>query len=147
METNLPSPSFYFELLFQDEKIAFQEVSGISAELNVEEITPTEDHFKLNLRSGVKHGNLILKRGMLPSNSKFFEWCKGILEGDLSNAIQTHDVSVALLDSSGGVLMKWTFHNAWPIKWSVSDLKSLENNLLLESKELTYNYSERVSIN
>lgn len=147
METNLPSTSFYFELLFQDEKIAFQEVSGISAELNVEEITPTEDHFKHKLSSGVKHGNLILKRGMLPANSKFLEWCNGILEGDLSTAIQPHDVSVALLDSSGGVLMKWTFHKAWPAKWTVSDLKSQENNLPIESIELTYNYFERDSIN
>ncbi len=145
MDTNLPSTSFYFELLFQDEKIAFQEVSGISAELNVEEITPTEDHFKLKLSSEVKHGNLALKRGMLPSNSKFFEWCNGMLEGDLSTAVQPHDVSVALLDSSGGVLMKWTFHRAWPVKLTVSDLKSQENNLPIESIELTYNYFERVS--
>ncbi len=146
MET-YPSPSFYFELHFKNEKIAFKEVSGISVDFNVDEDTPTEDHFKLSLSSGVKHGNLTLKRGMLPSNSKFFEWCNGILQGDLSTAIQPHDVSVALLDSSGGVLMKWTFHRAWPVKWSISDFKSEENNLIVESIELTYNYFERVSTN
>lgn len=34
----------------------------------------------------------------------------------------------------------WTFYNAYSVKYSVSDIKSQENELVIESIELAYTY-------
>jgi len=45
-----------------------------------------------------------------------------------------------LFNPDGTVSVMWTFYNAYPVKYSVSDLKSQENELVLESIELAYTY-------
>jgi phage tail-like protein len=38
--------------------------------------------------------------------------------------------------------MQWTFNNAYPVKYAVSDLNSQESNIAIESIELAYTYFE-----
>ncbi|MEZ4873955.1 MAG: phage tail protein [Flavobacteriaceae bacterium] len=68
------------------------------------------------------------------------DWCASTIDEGLANPIKAHDVSVSLLDEEGMVLVTWTFYNAYPIKYSVSDLKSNENALAIETMELAYTY-------
>ena len=132
---------FYFSLSFEGEDAAFKEVSGISKELGVEEVASGgENRFKYRLPTTSSSKNLVLKRAIVPTGSKLITWCSDTLDGGLANAIQTQDVSVNLLDNEGKVLMKWTFNNAYPINYSVSDLKSQESEILIESIELAYTY-------
>lgn len=138
-----PSTSFYFELQFNNENIPFQEVSGISAEIEREADPYLEDQSKFKIPTPPKYTNLTLKRGVLPADSKLKKWCSDSISGGLSIPIKTYDVSVVLLDPSGVVMIKWTFHKAWPVKWTLSDFKSEENNIIIESIELAYNYFER----
>jgi len=139
--------SFYFELLFKAETIAFQEVSGISAELSVEEIVcGGENRFKYKLPTAVTSQNLLLKRALIPVNSQLVSWCKDSIGGGLANKIETNDVSVNLLGADQMVCMKWTFHDAHPVKYSFSDLKSQESGLVIESIDLAYTYFEISSI-
>jgi len=147
MASNDYAVSFYFELLFKGDKIDFQEISGISEELNVEEIVSGgENRFKYKLPTTSTHPNLGLKRALVPENSKLVTWCKNSIAGGLINSIETNDVSVNLLGANAVVRMKWTFHNAYPIKYSFSDLKSQENGLVIESIDLAYTYFEISSI-
>lgn len=138
--------SFYFELSFKGEDAAFQEVSGIAKEVSVEEVVcGGENRFKYRLPTVSTGQNLVLKRALLPTGSKLIDWCSSVIDEGLGINVETHDVSVSLLSADGDVCMMWTFHNAYPIKYAVSDLKSQENGLVIESIELAYTYFEVAS--
>jgi phage tail-like protein len=140
MDSNYPV-SFYFKVSFKGEDAAFQEVSGISTELNVEEIVcGGENRFKYRLPTASTNQNLVLKRSLMLGGSKLIDWCTGTIDGGMANKIKTHDISVSLLDADGNVSIMWTFYRAYPIKYSVSDLKSQESGLVIESIELAYTY-------
>lgn len=132
---------FYFSLSFEGEDAAFKEVSGISKDLGIEEVTSGgENRFKYRLPNVSSSQNLVLKRAIVPTGSKLITWCSSTLDDGLATAIQTKDVSVNLLDNEGKVLKKWTFYNAYPVKYEVSDLKSQESEILIETIELAYTY-------
>jgi phage tail-like protein len=132
---------FLFELSFEGEDAAFKEVSGISKELGIEEVrSGGENRFKYRLPTLVTSKNLILKRGIIDAESQLISWCSDTLDNGFGTSIETHDVSVNLLNSDGEVLIKWTFYNAYPVKYSVSDLKSQESEVLIETIELAYTY-------
>lgn len=134
---------FYFSLSFDGEDAAFKEVSGISKEFGIEEVrSGGENRFKYRLPTVITGKNLVLKRAIIPKDSKLIQWCTDTFSGELSNPIKTQDVSVDLLNSKGEVLIKWTFYNAYPVKYSVSDLKSQESEVLMETIELAYTYFE-----
>ncbi len=135
--------AFYFELSFKGEDAAFQEVSGISKELGIEEIVcGGENRFKYRLPGVATSQNLVLKRAVVTEDSKLLDWCASVIDGGLYNKIKPHDVTVSLLDKFGNVSVKWTFYNAYPIKYAVSDLKSQDNSLVIETIELAYTYFE-----
>lgn len=140
MENSYPV-SFYFKLSFSGVDAAFKEVSGISKELSVEEIVcGGENRFKYRLPTVSSSQNLILKRAIVPVGSQLINWCASCIDQGLSGTIQPHDVTLSLLDASGFVCMLWTFHNAYPIKYAVSDLNSQESGIAIESIELAYTY-------
>lgn len=140
MASNYPV-GFYFQLSFKGEDAAFKEVSGISKELSMEEVVcGGENRFKYRLPTISSSQNLVLKRALIPKGSQLIDWCASTLDEGLANAITTHDVSVSLFNSDGSVSVMWTFHNAYPVKYSVSDLKSQENEIVIESIELAYTH-------
>lgn len=141
-------PSFYFKLSFSGEDAAFQEVSGISKELSLEEVAGGgENRFKYRLPTIPSSQNLILKRALVPVGSKLALWCATTLGGDLVNPIKTQTVMVSLMNSDGMVATSWTFYDSYPVKYSVSELKSDENNLAIETIELAYTYFDMSSGN
>jgi len=140
MEANYPL-GFYFELSFMGEDAAFQEVSGISKELGVEEVVcGGENRFKYKLPTVATSQNLVLKRALVPSGSQLLNWCANCIDQSFANKITTHDVSLRLLSTDSSLLKMWTFYKAYPIKYSVSDFKSQENQLTIETIELAYTY-------
>lgn len=135
--------AFYFSLSFKGEDAAFQSVSGISKELTIEEIVcGGENRFKYRLPGVATSQNLILKRAVVAEDSKLLDWCASVIDGGLANKIKPHDVTVSLLDKFGNVSVKWTFYNAYPVKFALSDLNSQENSLVIETIELAYTYFE-----
>ncbi len=132
---------FYFELSFQGEDAAFKEVSGLSKELGIEDVrSGGENRFKYRLPTVTTSKNLVLKRATLPKDSQLIDWCASTMDDGLANPIETNVVSVDLLNNEGTVLMKWNFYDAYPVQYSVSDLKSQESEILMESIELAYTY-------
>ncbi|MCA6362923.1 MAG: phage tail protein [Bacteroidetes bacterium] len=133
--------SFYFQLSLPGVDAAFQEVSGISKELATEEVTcGGENRFKYRLPTVVTGQHLVLRRALVPLGSPLVYWCAACVDMGLANGIQTFPIIVTLLDASGLPLMAWTFFNAYPVKYSISDLKSQENGIVIESIELAYTY-------
>ena len=135
--------SFYFVLIFNNEEIPFQEISGMSEELNVEEvICGGENRFKYKLPTITTSQNLMLKRAIVPASSKLATWCKNSIGGGLAKKIVPAEILVNLLDASNKVCMQWTFHKAYPVKYAFSELKSQDSSLLIESIDLAYTYFE-----
>ena len=140
-----PPGSFYFTVSFSAIKgtvdAAFQEVTGLSADAETEEVVcGGENRFKYKLPGVMKYGNLSLKRGFVNSGSSLAKWCSDTLGGGLNTPITPQTITIELLDQEGDTLVSWDFINAYPVKWGVSDLKSMENAYVVETLEFAYNY-------
>lgn len=138
-----PPEGFYFALSFQGEQTGFIEVSGITMEMETDEIVAGgENGFVHRVPARTRFQNLILKRGITSSNSELFTWCQNTLDGSLSNPISPQNISVHLLNTNGDNLMNWNFYNAYPLKFSVDALSAENNEVLIETLELAYTYFE-----
>lgn len=144
-----PPGGFYFQLQFAGIRTAqdnaFQEASGLTAEWELEEIREGgQNMYKHKLPTVVKHSNLVLRRGFVSSNSALATWCNNALAADFSTPIQPQDVLLSLLDADGTPLAAWSFMDAWPVKWSMSDFKAQENALAIETLEFAFSNFQRV---
>lgn len=115
--------------------IRFQKVRGLSATVKT---TPLQEGgqnlYTQQLPNIIEYGNLILERGMVvgsPLNVEF-------------NAAMTlfkfapSNVMVTLFDEAKTPISAWFFTNAYPVKWSTSDLDATQKNLLIDTLELAY---------
>ncbi len=147
MSNYYPPVGFYFAVTLGDSDLnaadaSFQEVSGLSGEREHSDVIKEggENRFVYRVPGRAKHGNLVLKRGLLATASAFASWCWNTIESDLSQEIETKDIDVFLLDPEGEPLMAWNFKNAWPVKWNVSDLNAQENKIVVEQLEFAYTF-------
>lgn len=147
MENNpayYPPVGFYFSVVIDGESMSFHEVSGISQNVNIEEVAKGgENRFPHRLPNSAKYQNLILKRGAVTNGSTIVKWCTDTISGDFSTSISPKTIKVNLLEEKGTPLISWTFYNAYPVKYSVSDLHAEKNELIIESLEFAYSYFER----
>ncbi len=147
MTTYYPPVGFHFKVDFvglipsDGSDVRFQEVSGLTSELGVEEVIEGgENRFAHRLPTRAKYANLILKRGLL-TDSELIGWCEDAIESFIFNPAT---VNVTLLNEEHQPLSDaFSFVNAWPVKWSVSDFKAQDNSIVVETLELAYNYFTR----
>jgi phage tail-like protein len=143
-----PLPAFHFKLVFSKmpgADTSFQEVSGVSSEIDVQEVVEGgENRFVHRLPKGVKHPLLNLKRGVAGITSPLVIWCKSILEGDLIKPIKTQNIAVFLLDHAQIPVRGWGFTKAYPVKWEVDSFNSTKNEVAIETIQLSYNSSTRI---
>lgn len=130
---------FHFKVEFgpssADQDVRFQEVTGLGAEVSTEEFREGGlNEYSHRLPTGAKYGNLVLKRGLMP-DSELSKWCRKAVE---NFEFEPKDVTVTLLDEEHNPLATWSFVRAYPVKWSISDLKAQENAIVVESLELAY---------
>ena len=64
-------------------------------------------------------------------------WCEDAI---YNLNIEPATVWVTVLNDQHEPLQTYTFVNAWPKKWNVSDLNAESSELLIESLELAYQY-------
>lgn len=147
-ETFLPPVAFYFKVVIGDSlgsETSFQEVSGLSVEMETENVKEGgENTFTWELPKGIKHGTLDLKRGLLNSESALYQWCYETLERSFANPINPLPVQVMLMNADGVALNTWFFTNAFPVKWSASELNSTKNDIVVESVSLRYSNMWRI---
>jgi phage tail-like protein len=127
-----------------DVDAAFQEVSGLEAEMEVESVVEGgENRFVHRLPKAVKHPNLVLKRGVAPSGRGLAQWCAEVLEKDFSAPIKPRGVTVSLCDEDGDPLRTWAIAGAFPVKWSVGGFDAMKNAMAIETIELAYRTLKR----
>lgn len=139
MSANYPPVAFHFKVEFASlrSEYQFQSVSGLSIELETEEIAEGgENRFKHKLPVRTKFPNLVLKRGLL-TDSALIRWCRDAVE---DYKIVPTDLTISLLNEDHEPLMTWNVVHAWPLKWSMPDFNAEESKMVIETIELAYNY-------
>ena len=139
MSNYYPPLGFHFRVEFanQSDEYQFQSVSGLSVNLETEEINEGgENRFSHRLPVKTKYPNLILKRGLLV-HSGLIDWCRKAMEGF---DFEPTDLIIKLLNEKNEPLMSWNVVHAWPVKWSVGEFNAEESQIVIESLELTYSY-------
>jgi phage tail-like protein len=137
-----PPTGFHFKVSFeeisgQENDSLFQSVSGLNTEMETESFKEGgENRFEHVVPVRTKYPNLVLKRGMLV-DSDLIKWCKDAFD---TLDIQPANVIISLLNEEHQPLISWNVVNAFPVKWSVSDLNAEEGKVLVETLELHYQY-------
>jgi phage tail-like protein len=143
--TFYPPVAFFFKVSIDgmpDSDSDFQEVAGLSQTVETQTINEGgENRFSHQLPIRVKSEKLVLKRG-LKVNSKLQEWCRKATE---EFSFSPKNLHIYLLDPSkddavNNPLVAWHIINAYPTKWSVSNFNAMNNDLAIETIEITYNY-------
>ena len=142
-----PPVAFHFKVMFDSsgEDTSFQEVSGISSEIEVESVVEGgENRFVHQLPVSVKHSNLELKRGLASLDSPLVKWCKETMERDFIKPIETRSVNVYLMDEKHQPIRGWRFESAYPVKWEIESFNSTKNEVAIEKIVLSFSYSTRI---
>jgi phage tail-like protein len=144
-----PPSAFHFRVAFAATlgltDTSFQEVSGISAEVDTETVVEGgENRYVHTLPKGVKHPNLELKRGIAALTSPLVIWCRSVFEMDFITPVVAQPIVVQLLDESKLPIRAWSFANAFPVKWEVENFNSTKNEVAIEKIVLSYTYSNRL---
>jgi len=115
--------------------IRFQKVRGLSATVKTTPLSEGgQNLYTQQLPNSVEYGNLVLERGMVigsPLNIEF-NVAMSLFEFAPSNVL------VTLFDESNVPISAWFFTNAYPVKWSTSDLDATQKNMLIDTLELAY---------
>lgn len=137
-----PPVGFHFKVEFDlpgiaDTDFRFRDVSGISMEVEEETYNEGgENRFIHKFPVRARYPDLVLKRGLL-TDSVIRKWCE---EAIYNLDIQPTSVWVTLLNEEHEPLQSYTFINAWPKKWNISDLNAESSEIVIESLELAYQY-------
>lgn len=133
-----PLPKFRFEVDFGSELkgIAFQEVSGMDAEVQIIEYRHSNSPLfsAIKMPGIAKYSNVTMKRGVFVNDNTFWNWLNEIK----MNTIKRRTVLIKLLDENGKVTMLWTLNNAWPTKVTSTDLKSDGNEVAVDTIEIAH---------
>jgi len=151
-----PTPSFNFSVaidMYQADTM-FSEVKGISFEMDVEPYLEGGNNNTIHhLPKGRKDSRLILVRGMSPLGSEFSNWCIKSTNFNLQEKpgeprvlVVPRVLTITLMGpipngaATGGPteLHTWTFYNAYPVKWEISEFVAKESAYAFETIEFVY---------
>jgi phage tail-like protein len=131
-----PLPLFYFKVNWGAEVMMFQEMSGLEAEAQPIEYRAGEGPVFSTIRMpGIKkYSNVTLKKGVIKSDSKFWDWFNQFDVG----TIKRETITISLLDETGAPTMVWTLANAWPTKITGTDFKAEGHEVAVETIEIAH---------
>ena len=114
----------------------FSDVSGLQAEIEVQEYREGGVNEYIHKRAGPARypSNLILKRGVVADSTELWSWYCDVLQG----TIQRKSLDVVLMDSTGAEQRRWTFQNAYPVKWVGPEFKAQSSEVAIETLELAH---------
>ena len=131
-----PLPKFHFQVKWDDQELAFQEVSGLDVETQpIEYRAGNSKVFAVVKMPGLlKYGNITMKKGVFKSDNKLFDWFKDVK----MNIIKRKALTISLLDEEANPTMVWKVQNAFPTKVTGTDLKAEGNEVAVETIEIAH---------
>jgi phage tail-like protein len=142
MSFETPQVGFHFLVLFEifpqfPNDIKFQEVSGLSVEVEMETRNEGGEHrFVHNLPVRTKYGDVTLKRGKF-LGSGILHWYKKAME---DFKFEPSNVLISLMNSDHVPLYNWYLINAIPKRLEVSSFNAQTSELVIETLVLSYQY-------
>ncbi|QJB32066.1 phage tail protein [Chitinophaga oryzae] len=138
-----PPVGFHFKVEFtglgkSDNDTRFQAVTGLTVEYETETVKEGgENRFEHTLPVRTKYPDLTLKRGMLLTDSKIFEWCMKAFQ---DREFTPSDIVITLLNNEHEPIRTWNISQAWPKKWSITELNAETSSIVVESLDLRYRF-------
>src|SRR5690349_2544028 len=117
----------------------FSDCSGLQIETEVQDYAEggLNTHL-LKFPTRTKQANLTLKRGIV--DRTLWDWYWDLTRG----RIRFLDGTIFVKDPAGErVVMEWQFYRAFPNKWIGPELSATQNNVAVETLELTHQGLER----
>lgn len=119
---------------------SFSEVSGLIIETELEQYSEGGvNDFVHQLPLRTKHVPILLKHGVTDSD-ELWEWYKDVIQGK----IERRSCSIVLLDEEFNEFRRWTFGEAYPIKWIGPELNASVSEVAIEQFELVHNGIKRL---
>jgi phage tail-like protein len=139
-----PLTNFRYRLEIDNLTIAgFSEVSIGETAIDVVEYREGTDPAHVRKLPGLrKYGSITLKRGMTTSQ-ELYDWHEQVVNGQVSTARK--NVAIVVADETGTDKARFVVTDAWPAKYSPSDLNAKGNEVLIETLELVNEGIERVA--
>lgn len=120
----------------------FRHVGGLKTDTEIFEYQEGGDNDSVRRLVGQsKPSNLTLKKGLILHEGDLWKWRAEINGGDA--AIKRRSGSVVLRGDDGSEKGRWNFHNAWPVRWEMSELDGNTNEVAVETIELAVERLER----
>ena len=137
-----PQVGFHFLVLFEilpqfPNDVKFQEVSGLSVDIEMESKTEGGEHrftHQLPLRS--KYGDVTLKRGKF-LGSGILHWCSKAIN---DFKFEPCNVMISLMNADHVPLYNWYLINAIPKRLEVSSFNAQNSEVVVETLVLSYQY-------
>lgn len=135
-----PYLSFRFLVEIQGLVVAgFSEASGLTAETEIDEQPEGGvNEFVHKFPKRTKYPQLTLKRGLTDSD-ELWKWHRDVIWGK----VKRRTIHLVLLNSEGNEKRRWSFADAYPIKWMGPDFKSDGGAVAIESLEIAHHGFER----
>ncbi len=131
-----PAVKFAFSVNMGNTEILFQEVTGLSSETEIIEYRAgNSKQFSTVKMPGIKkYGNVTLKKGIFKDDKELWAMYNLVK----MNTVERKNITINLLDEAQKIVMSWTLTNAFPVKMTVTDMKSDANEAAVETMELAH---------
>lgn len=131
-----PLVKFAFSVKIGSTEGMFQEVTGLNAETQlIEYRSGNSKVFSTVKMPGIKkYSNITLKKGIFKDDKDLWTMYDAIK----MNTFERKTLVISLLDEEQKVAMSWNILNAFPVKMTVSDMKSDANEAAIETIELAH---------
>ena len=120
---------------------AFTEVSGLSVQLDVEELAEGgQNGYTHKLLGRMKWPNLVFKRGLTDTDA-LFAWVMTASGEGLTrsgNQVKPRNGRISVLDAAGRPMRTWTILAAKPVKWTGPRLAASSRDLAIEELEVCH---------
>ncbi len=142
MDLNYPHPGFHFLVVFElpalsDGDTRWQEVSGLTVSTEFQPWPEGgENRFTHQLPKSLQFGELILKRGKF-LGSGVLNWARKAME---NFEYKPTNLMVSLLDDNHLPIYNWYVVGAVPKRLEVTGINAGNNELLIETLALQYQY-------
>lgn len=140
-----PLQQFMFAVqIGNNDKIGFQKVSGLNADLNVVEYHEGCTNYPMKLAGKATFGEVTCEKGVIPYNSTAsLDSTTNVLDflaqvaGD---GTARNDVTISVLGRDGTIRAEYVLVDAFVSKWEAPDLDATSDDVAIETITFQYDY-------
>jgi len=142
MADNFPLPVFFFRVDIGGREIGFQEVQGLGADIEYEELRDVANASSTNRTfKKIKYKNLILKKGVFKDGLNDIKDVAAIFYqagGGRNPRVTPTTIIIDLLNEGEQEVLTWTLRGCVPVKYEFGALNAMQSDILIETMEFQY---------